>query len=75
MDRTLLYRTAAGAERDLLLRISENDIWAIESKRITAPKVSRDFHAPVIDINADRKILVYDGEREAPAGNGLGAIP
>ena len=37
------YRTAAGAELDLVLRLPGDDIWAIEIKRTTAPKVSRGF--------------------------------
>jgi predicted AAA+ superfamily ATPase len=69
------YRTAAGAELDLVLRIPGNDIWAIEIKRTTAPKVSRGFHLAVNDVKADRKILIYAGEREVPAGDGLRAMP
>jgi predicted AAA+ superfamily ATPase len=69
------YRTAAGAELDLVLRLPGNAIWAIEIKRTTTPKVSRGFHLSVDDIKADRKILVYAGEREVPAGDGLRAMP
>ena len=69
------YRTAAGAELDLVLRLPGNATWAIEIKRTTTPKVSRGFHLSVDDIKADRKILVYAGEREVPAGNGLRAMP
>ena len=69
------YRTAAGAELDLVLRLPGNATWAIEIKRTTTPKVSRGFHLSVDDIKADRKILVYAGEREVPAGDGLRAMP
>lgn len=69
------YRTAAGAELDLVLRLPGNAIWAIEIKRTTTPKVSRGFHLSVDDIKADRKILVYAGEREVPAVDGLRAMP
>lgn len=69
------YRTAAGAELDLVLRLPGNAIWAIEIKRTTAPKVSRGFHLSVDDIKADRKILVYAGEQDVPAGDGLRAMP
>lgn len=68
------YRTAAGAELDLVLRLPGNDIWAIEIKRTTAPKVSRGFHLAVQDIKADRQFLVYAGEREIPAGDGVRAL-
>lgn len=69
------YRTAAGAELDLVLRLPGDDIWAIEIKRTTAPKVSRGFHLAVNDIKADRKILVYAGKHEVPAGDDLRAMP
>lgn len=69
------YRTAAGAELDLVLRFPTGKIWAIEVKRTTAPKVSRGFHLGAEDIKADRKILVYAGERDVPGGEGLRAMP
>jgi predicted AAA+ superfamily ATPase len=69
------YRTAAGAELDLVLRPPGGEVWAIEIKRTTAPKVSRGFHLAALDIKAHRKILVYAAEREVPAGDGLRALP
>jgi len=69
------YRTAAGAELDLVLRLPGNEIWAIEIKRTTAPKVSRGFHLAVDDIRADRKTLIYAGDQNIPAGNALRAMP
>jgi Predicted ATPase (AAA+ superfamily) len=69
------YRTAAGAELDLVLRLPDGALWAIEFKRTTAPKVSRGFHLAVADIAADRSILVYAGEQEVPAPEGLRAMP
>jgi uncharacterized protein len=68
------YRTAAGAELDLVLRLPGDEIWTIEIKRTTAPKVSRGFRVAVDDIKADRKMLVYAGERDVPAGEGLRAV-
>ncbi len=69
------YRTSAGAELDLVLRLPGSQTWAIEIKRTTAPKVSRGFHLAIEDIKADRRILVYAGEREVPLGEGLRAMP
>jgi predicted AAA+ superfamily ATPase len=69
------YRTAAGAELDLVLRLPGDDIWAIEIKRTTAPKVSRGSHLAINDIKAHRKILVYAGKHEVPAGDDLRAMP
>lgn len=69
------YRTAAGAELDLVLLFPGDEVWAIEIKRTTAPKVSRGFHLAVEDIKADRQLLIYAGEREVPLGDSLRAIP
>ena len=72
---TFFYRTSAGAELDLVLRLPDGETWAIEIKRTTAPKVSRGFHLAIADIKADRRILVYAGEREVPIAEGLRATP
>lgn len=69
------YRTAAGAEIDLVLRLTTGETWAIEIKRTTTPKVSRGFHLGAEDIKAGRKILVYAGERDVPVSEGLRAMP
>ena len=69
------YRTAAGAEVDLVLRLPRGEIWAIEIKRTTTPKVSRGFHLAVEDIKADRSLLIYAGERNIPMAQRLRAIP
>ena len=72
---TFFYRTSAGAELDLVLRLRGGETWAIEIKRTTAPKVSRGFHLAIADIKADQRILVFAGDREVPLGDGLRAMP
>lgn len=69
------YRTTGGAELDLILRLPRGEIWAIEIKRTAAPKVSRGFHLAADDIEADRRLLVYAGQRDVPVGDGLRAMP
>jgi predicted AAA+ superfamily ATPase len=69
------YRTSAGAELDLVLRLPGGDIWAVEIKRTTAPKVSRGFHVGVEDIKASRKLLIYAGEHDVPVAEGVRAMP
>jgi len=69
------YRTAAGAELDLVLRLPNGSIWAVEIKRTTTPKVSRGFHLAVADIKADHRLLVYAGDRDLPLADGLRAMP
>ena len=69
------YRTSAGAELDLILRLPGGEVWAIEIKRATAPKLSRSFHIAAADIGATRKLLVYAGAREVPASEDTRALP
>ncbi|WP_284166130.1 ATP-binding protein [Frigidibacter sp. SD6-1] len=69
------YRTSAGAELDLILRLPGGEVWAIEIKRATAPKLSRGFHIAAADIGATRKLLVYAGTREVPASEDTRALP
>ena len=69
------YRTSAGAELDLILRLPGGEVWATEIKRATAPKLSRGFHIAAADIGATRKLLVYAGAREVPASEDTRALP
>jgi uncharacterized protein len=69
------YRTSAGAELDLVLRLPGGETWAVEIKRTTTPKVSRGYHLAVADIKADKRILVYAGPQTVPEGNLMRAVP
>ena len=60
------YRTAAGAEVDLVLEVPGGKIWAIEIKRSLAPKLSRGFHQACDDLRADERFVVYPGEEAFP---------
>ena len=55
------YRTAGGAEIDLLIEFSMNDIWAIEIKRGATFSISRGFYEACQDIKASEKIVVHGG--------------
>lgn len=55
------YRTAAGAEIDLLLELNGGRIWAIEIKRGLAPKIERGFHIACADLSPERRFVVYSG--------------
>lgn len=69
------YRSSAGAEIDLLLKLPGGTLWALEVKRTTRPKVTRGFHIAADDLAVDERILVYAGEREVPGQGGLRAMP
>ncbi len=68
------YRTAAGAEVDLVLEIPPKDRWAVEIKRASAPSVAKGFHLGSQDVKATRKIVVHAGEGKFPLGNDVEAL-
>jgi predicted AAA+ superfamily ATPase len=68
------YRTAAGAEIDLLLVLPGDRLWAVEVKRTAAPKVGRGLHQACLDLMPERRFLVYSGDERFPLGDGITAI-
>lgn len=56
------YRTAAGAELDLLLELPGNRVWAVEFKRSLAPKLEKGFHQAREDVSPERSFVVYSGQ-------------
>ncbi|MFM1748297.1 MAG: hypothetical protein RLZZ188_1963 [Verrucomicrobiota bacterium] len=60
------YRTAAGAEIDLVLGLPGGDLWAIEIKRSSAPKLERGFHIACADLTPSRRFVVYPGNERFP---------
>ena len=67
--RTSFYRTAAGAEIDLVIDLPGPEIWAVEIKYGTAPKLGKHFSRTCDDIGAARKFVVYGGDEEFPVGD------
>nr|WP_095204926.1 ATP-binding protein [Mesorhizobium carmichaelinearum] len=65
------YRTAAGAEIDLLLAAPGKRPWAIEIKRSLAPKVEKGFHLACEDVNPARRLVVYPGAESFPLKDGV----
>lgn len=68
------YRTAAGAEIDLLLELPNGKLWAIEIKRSLSPKVERGFHIACDDVQPSRRFVVYAGQDRVPMPNGIEGI-
>lgn len=68
------YRTSTQAEIDLVLETPNQEIWAIEVKRSSAPKLSRGFHEACADINAVRKWVVYGGTDRYPMANAVEVV-
>ncbi len=73
-EQAFFYRTAAGAEIDLLIAFSDQEIWAIEIKRTTAPNVRKGFHNACQDIKPQKKFVVYNGEESYSLQNEIKAI-
>jgi predicted AAA+ superfamily ATPase len=55
------YRTATGAEIDLVLEIPGQGLWAIDIKRGLSPKPERGFHQACADVKANYRFVVYSG--------------
>jgi len=60
------YRTAAGAEIDLVLTLPGGKLWAVEIKRSSAPKLERGFHLACADLKPARRFVVYPGADRFP---------
>jgi len=65
------YRTAAGAEIDLVLQFPNADIWAIEIKHGRVPTLSKGFYQACGDIHASRRYVVYGGDDCFPIADGV----
>lgn len=67
------YRTAGGADVDLVVRLG-GDLWAIEIRHSSAPKVSRGFHSACEDLRPNRRCVVYAGEESFPLSADIKAM-
>jgi len=69
------FRTAAGAEIDLLLKLpGQRKPWAIEIKRGLAPKIERGFHSACQAVEPQRCRVVYGGVERFPLADGVEAV-
>ena len=68
------YRTAAGAEVDLVLQMPGGELWAVEIKRGLAPRLDKGFHHARKDLKPERSFIVYSGFERYPKGQGIEAI-
>ena len=68
------YRTAAGAEVDLVIRMPSSEIWAIEIKHGVAPKIGKHYSQTCDDVGATDKYILYGGDDEFAVGNDVKII-
>ncbi len=73
--QAFFYRTAAGAEIDLVLELPPAQRWAIEIKRSSAPVLGKGFHQAADDIGASHRFVVYPGVETYPYDRRTTAIP
>jgi predicted AAA+ superfamily ATPase len=68
------YRTAAGAEIDLVLEIPGHGLWALEIKRSLSAKPAKGFYLACEDLKPQHRFLVNSGSERYPISPGLDAI-
>ncbi|MFZ5616677.1 MAG: ATP-binding protein [Pseudomonadota bacterium] len=68
------YRSAAGAEIDLVLTLPGDETWAIEIKRGAAPAIERGFYNALEDVAPARAFVVHSGDDRYPLKQGVEAI-
>lgn len=73
--RPHFYRTAAGAEIDLLLELPGGATWAFEMKRSLTPSLTKGFHLACADLAPVRRIVVYPGNESFPLGQDVEVLP
>ncbi len=68
------YRTAAGAEVDLVIEHSDRSIWALEIKRGLSSSLSKGFHHSIEDLKPTRSFVVHSGADRFPISKNTEAI-
>jgi predicted AAA+ superfamily ATPase len=73
--RAGFYRTAAGAEVDLVLELGgKGGTWAIEIKRGPTARPERGFHNAIADLQPRKAFVVHAGEDRYPVSKEIEAI-
>jgi predicted AAA+ superfamily ATPase len=73
-SESYFYRTAAGAEVDLVIKMPSSETWAIEIKYGVAPKIGKHYSQTCDDVGATHKYIVYGGNDEFAVGNDVKII-
>lgn len=69
------YRTAAGAEVDLVLELGgKKGLYAVEIKRGLTAKPERGFHYALEDLRPAKAFVIYSGVDRYPLGQNIEAI-
>jgi hypothetical protein len=68
------YRTAGGAEIDLILEWPNKEKWAIEIKHSASPTLQKGFYQACEDIQPHKAFVVYSGSEYYPLKTDVWAI-
>ena len=69
------YRSASGAEVDLVLTFRDGTSWAVEIKRGLSPVLSPGFYSALEDLKPDKTFVVYGGDERYRLKPEVEAIP
>jgi uncharacterized protein len=69
------YRSAAGAEIDLVIERGGEVAFAVEVKRSTAPKIEQGFYVAANDLRAARRLVVTPSGQPYPLREGTEVVP
>jgi len=69
------YRTAAGAEIDLVLHDHRNRPIAVEIKHSATPQVTKGFWTAMEDLSCKKGYVVFPGDKAYPMAEGVMALP
>ncbi len=69
------YRSAGGAEIDLILELRPDRLWAVEIKRTLSPSISKGFRVAFRELQPERGFVVYPGPDSYPLSDKVWATP
>ena len=73
-SETYFYRTAAGAEIDLVIKMPSSEVWAVEIKHGISPKLDKHYSQTCDDVGATQKYVLYGGDDEFSVGRDVTVI-
>ncbi len=68
---TYFYRTNAGAEIDLVIKMPSSEIWAVEIKYGHTPTLGKHYKQTFTDVGATHKYIIYGGDDEFSKGDNV----
>ncbi|MCY4052713.1 MAG: ATP-binding protein [Hyphomicrobiales bacterium] len=74
LAETYFYRTSAGAEIDLIIKMPNAEVWAVEIKHGATPNLGKHYSRTCDDVGTTRKYVVYGGDNEFSVGDGVRVI-